>query len=103
MAKKLGVANQLHLLEFRTDVDQLLRIMDVYCLPSIREGLNVSLMEAMASGLLCVASKIRGNVDLIENGVTGFLCMLFEVDDVISALMNVMELQSKLTHDDKKR
>lgn len=102
LAKKLGVANQLHLLGFRTDVDQLLRIMDVYCLPIIREGLNVSLMEAMASGLLCVASKIRGNVDLIENGVTGFLCMPFEVDDVISALMNVMELQSKLTHDDKK-
>ena len=97
LAEKLGVVNQLHLLGFRTDVEQLLRIMDVYCLPSIREGLNVSLMEAMASGLLCVASKIRGNVDLIKNGVTGFLCDPFDVDDVTSAMINVIELQSELT------
>ena len=102
LAEKLGVVNQLHLLGFRTDVEQLLRIMDVYCLPSIREGLNVSLMEAMASGLLCVASKIRGNVDLIKNGVTGFLCDPFDVDDVTSAMINVIELQSKLTYNDNK-
>lgn len=101
LAEKLGVVNQLHLLGFRTDVEQLLRIMDVYCLPSIREGLNVSLMEAMASGLLCVASKIRGNVDLIKNGVTGFLCNPFKVDDITSAIINVIELQSKLTYDNK--
>ena len=102
LAEKLGVVNQLHLLGFRTDVEQLLRIMDVYCLPSIREGLNVSLMEAMASGLLCVASKIRGNVDLIKNGVTGFLCDPFDVDDVTSAMINVIELQSELTYNDNK-
>lgn len=101
LAEKLGVVNQLHLLGFRTDVEQLLRIMDVYCLPSIREGLNVSLMEAMASGLLCVASKIRGNVDLIKNGVTGFLCDPFDVDDVTSAMINVIELQSELTYNNE--
>ena len=95
LAEKLELGNQLHLLGYRSDVDQLLRIMDVYCLLSIREGLNVSLMEAMASGLLCVASKIRGNVDLIENGVTGYLCTPNDVDDVTSALLNVVELQEK--------
>lgn len=58
-------------------------------------------MEAMASGLLCVASKIRGNVDLIKNGVTGFLCDPFDVDDVTSAMINVIELQSELTHNNK--
>ena len=38
----------------------------VYILPSIREGLNVSLMEALASGLPVVCGRIRGNVDLVE-------------------------------------
>lgn len=40
---------------------------DVYVLPSIREGLNVSLMEAMVSGLPVACGKIRGNTDLIED------------------------------------
>ncbi len=56
----------LHLLGFRTDVAELYKCADIYVLPSIREGLNMSLMEAMASGLPCIGSKIRGNTDLIE-------------------------------------
>ena len=59
-------------------------------------------MEALASGLLCVASEIRGNVDLIENGLTGYLCDPFEVDDVASAMKTAMESQSKLIHENKK-
>lgn len=55
------------LVGFRTDVADFYDASDVYILPSIREGLNVSLMEAMASGLPCIVSKIRGNVDLIDS------------------------------------
>ena len=40
---------------------------------SFREGLSVALMEAMAEGLPVVCSRIRGNVDLIEDGVGGFM------------------------------
>ena len=50
----------------RNDVDAFYASADCYILPSIREGLNVSLMEAMASGLPCLCSKIRGNEDLID-------------------------------------
>lgn len=71
--RKLQLEDQVHLLGFRCDIPELLKISDAYLLPSIREGLNVSLMEAMASGLPVVASKVRGNVDLIENGVNGYL------------------------------
>lgn len=57
---------------FRTDVADFYSAADAYILPSLREGLNVSLMEAMASGLVCTASRIRGNTDLMDhNG--GFL------------------------------
>ena len=51
---------------YRTDVLDFYSAADAYILPSIREGLNVSLMEAMACGLPCAASRIRGNVDLVE-------------------------------------
>lgn len=56
----------LHLLGFRDDVPELLKAADIFVLPSIREGLNVSLMEAMASGLPCMVSDIRGNRELVD-------------------------------------
>lgn len=65
IAKWYGV--DLRLVGFRTDVSDFYDAADVYVLPSIREGLNVSLMEAMASGVPCAVSRIRGNIDLIED------------------------------------
>lgn len=66
LSKELGVEERVHLLGYRKDVAELYKASDIYVLPSLREGLNVSVIEAMASGLPCVVSKIRGNVDLID-------------------------------------
>lgn len=57
----------LRLMGFRNDVSAFYDAADVYVLPSIREGLNVSLMEAMASGLPVACGNIRGNTDLIND------------------------------------
>lgn len=66
---ELGLANKVKLLGFRDDIGELCEIADIYVMPSYREGLSVALMEAMAKSLPCVASRIRGNTDLInENG-----------------------------------
>ena len=56
----------LRLLGYRNDVRDLYSAADVYILPSLREGLNVSLMEAMACGLPAACGRIRGNTDLVE-------------------------------------
>ena len=72
-AKRLGIENQVHFLKFRTDMKELLAISDIFLLTSLQEGLPRSLMEAMAIGLPVVASRIRGNVDLIRDGEGGFL------------------------------
>ena len=61
-----GMTERVKLLGFRRDVAELYRAADIYVLPSIREGLNVSIMEAMASGLPVVCGQIRGNTDLID-------------------------------------
>lgn len=73
LADNLKICDQVHLLGYRTDVPELMQAADIYALPSIREGLNVSLMEAMASGLPCIVSRIRGNTDLVsdENCLAG--------------------------------
>ena len=66
LARELGVSEQLHLLGYRKDVPELHQTADLFCFPSIREGLSVSVMEAMACGLPVVCSRIRGNTDLID-------------------------------------
>ncbi len=72
LADSLSV--NLHLLGHRDDVAELYKMADVYILPSIREGLNVSIMEALASELPVICSDIRGNRDLIVDEKGGFLC-----------------------------
>ena len=89
LANDLGLAKNVHLLGYRSDINELCKSADIYVLPSIREGLNVSLMEAMASGLPCVASEIRGNTDLIdEDG--GELFNPHDVDDCKNAIETVL-------------
>lgn len=55
------------------DIAAYLRAGDVFVLPSWREGLSNSLLEAMATGLVCIASAIGGNTDLITPEHTGIL------------------------------
>lgn len=78
---ELGVERQVHLLGFRKDIPEIFKISDVFAFPSIREGLSVALMESMANGLPVLCSKIRGNVDLIEEGKGGYLIDCKNVND----------------------
>lgn len=71
LAEKNGVS--LRLLGFREDICSLLEAADVFAFPSKREGLSVSVMEAMFMKKPVIASKIRGNTDLIKDGENGLL------------------------------
>ena len=66
---KYGLQNQVKILGFRTDIPELLKSSDLFVFPSLQEGLPVALMEAMATGMPCLVSNIRGNVDLIDNTI----------------------------------
>lgn len=99
LAKELGIENQIHFLGFRTDVKELLTGADIFLFTTRQEGLPRSMMEAMASGLPCVASAIRGNVDLIENGINGFTCLTDDVDGYAAAIAKIAtdsELREKM-------
>ncbi|MPN22933.1 putative glycosyltransferase EpsD [bioreactor metagenome] len=73
LAIKCSVSDRVHFLGFRDDVKQLYKTADIFCLPSYREGLSASVMEAMAAGLPVVCSDIRGNRDLIIPNKGGIL------------------------------
>lgn len=91
LATELGVEKQLHLLGFRTDVLNLYKASDLFVFPSFREGLSVSLMEAMACGIPVICSKIRGNVDLIENGVGGFCFLPDDNEALVDCLKKMID------------
>ena len=74
--QELRLENKAKLLGYRRDVIEILKTADLFIFPSKREGLPVSVIEAMAAGLPVIASNVRGNRDLIEKE------NLFEPNDV---------------------
>ena len=86
---ELNLRDKVKLLGYRTDVADFYSAADVFVFPSFREGLSVSLMEAMASGMAVACSKIRGNVDLIDRE-GGFFFDPGDIETVIDALKQVL-------------
>lgn len=68
LTETLGVSQRVRLLGFRNDVYEILKASDLFVFPSFREGLSVALLEAASAGVTCIASNIRGNVDLLDKG-----------------------------------
>ncbi|MDY2980857.1 MAG: glycosyltransferase family 4 protein [Fusobacterium sp.] len=94
-----NLGKNVHFLGYRDDVKELLKVSDIFIMPSFREGLSRSIMEAMASGLPCVVSNIRGNRDLIENEKGGFLVNPTDSEEFakkINLLVNNSELREKM-------
>ena len=91
LAKELGVENQIHFLGFRTDIKELSKVADIFLFTTLQEGMPRSMMEAMASGLPCIASKIRGNVDLLEEGIGGYLVPAKDENAVADRLERLVE------------
>ena len=73
-AAAAGVTDRLRFTGVTRDVPAYLRAADIFVLPSRREGLPLALLEAMACGLPCVASRLPGSTDaIIEDRVNGWL------------------------------
>jgi len=99
LAESLNVAHQIHFLGFRSDIKELLAASDIFLFTTKQEGLPRSMMEAMASGLPCIASKIRGNTDLLENTDGGYLCNtddVFAYAEKINLLASNADLRKKM-------
>lgn len=82
----------------RDDVPEILSVCDIYAASSLREGLPVNVMEAMASSLPVVAVNNRGHRALVENGVTGYIVNPDEKEmaDRLCEILNSEELYEKM-------
>lgn len=90
-ANARGVGGSVIFLGYRNDIPQICSCADVFLHTSYQEGLPVAVMEAMASGIPIVASRIRGNVDLIEDGVNGFLCDPNDADGFADRIRKILD------------
>ena len=70
----LGLLERVVLTGPRNDVPDLLRQFDIFVLPSLNEGISNTILEAMATGLPVVATRVGGNPELVTDGITGQLC-----------------------------
>lgn len=71
VAADLEISDHVHFLGYRSDAAELYGACDLFAFMTYREGLPVSLMEAMAAGMPIVCTRVRGNTDLIQDGVSG--------------------------------
>lgn len=70
----------------RLDVPELLKGLDIYVISSIAEGISNTVLEAMATGLPVVATRVGGNPELVEHGVNGMLVRVSDPDALADAL-----------------
>ena len=73
LTRALALSDTVKFLGARKDVMPLLAISDIFCLPSRSEGFSNALIEAMASGLPCVATRVGGNAEALADGQSGFI------------------------------
>ena len=87
---ELGVEDRVTLLGFRTDMPHIVACCDVFCSPSLWEGLSISIMEAMVLNKPIVTTTILPNAELIEHEVTGLLVPPKAVKELAEALAKVI-------------
>lgn len=90
LCETLNVQDRVHFLGFRTDMSELYKASDFLFMASKREGLPRTTMEAMCAGLPCLCSRIRGNVDLIDDCKGGFLIPPLDVDGFADAIYKLI-------------
>ncbi len=79
-ASECGLNDEVEFLGEQDDPVALLSVSDLFLLPSIQESFGLAALEAMACGVPVVASRVGGLPEIIEDGVTGFVCAPDDVE-----------------------
>ena len=90
-AESLDVSAHVQFVGALADPAPILRAANAFVLPSVAEGMSNSLLEAMATALPCLASRIGGNIDLLDDGRTGILLPTEGSEAWSSALIRVLD------------
>jgi glycosyltransferase involved in cell wall biosynthesis len=89
--RELGIADRFIFTGFRSDVAAIVSALDVFVLCTHREGLPLSILEAMALGKPVIATSVDGIPEVITNGVTGFLHAHQNSEELAEAILTCIE------------
>jgi glycosyltransferase involved in cell wall biosynthesis len=85
-AGRLGLQEDVQFLGFVADMPRFLAAIDIFVLPSLFEGLGVSVLEAMAAGKAVIASRVGGLPELVIDGATGLLVAPRDIAGLVNAI-----------------
>ena len=94
LAADLGVLDQIIFSDFRSDIPAVLNAIDIYCLPSLWEGMPIGMLEAMAMGKACIATGVDGTKELVNDGVNGLLINIKDHNSLAKQIID-LHLQSE--------
>lgn len=88
---KVGISDRVKKLGYRNDIGDLMSVSDFFVVPSFQDSLTVRILEAMASGLICIVGNTHTNIELIDKKC-GFVFNHDSILDCRKALMQVLAL-----------
>ncbi len=94
-AIELEIEKEVVFLGKRRDIPEILNVLDIFILSSISEGLSVTLLESMASGLPVVATDVGGNAEVVIQGKTGVLVPSGNSEELARAIIGLLENEEK--------
>ncbi|CEN33006.1 Uncharacterized glycosyltransferase YpjH (fragment) [Capnocytophaga canimorsus] len=89
--KDLGIKHKVRFLGNSLDVDRILCLSDLFLLPSESESFGLAALEAMAAGVPVIATNVGGLPEVIENGFSGFLSPLADVNTMANSAIHILQ------------
>jgi N-acetyl-alpha-D-glucosaminyl L-malate synthase BshA len=90
LAHELDIAGRVQFLESTPTIEKFMSVADLFLLPSEQESFGLVALEAMSSGVPVVASRVGGLPELVEEGKTGFLRPMGDVQEMLSASLEIL-------------
>jgi glycosyltransferase involved in cell wall biosynthesis len=90
-AARLGITDSVIFTGYRVDIPELLSLMDIFVLPSIKEGLPMVVLEAMASARPVIATRVGAVPRIVRDGENGVLVEPGDVDGLVRGMARLLE------------
>jgi len=90
LARRLGIADRVRFLGAQASIEEIAGMADVFLLPSELESFGLSALEAMASAVPVIGSDAGGMPEVVENGVTGYLLPVGDVDGMAARSIEIL-------------